>query len=48
VITALPESEQQQLGALLFSPRSGAGMSIVRFGLGGATDPGDPISGPGD
>ena len=23
-------------------------MSIVRFGLGGATDPGDPISGPGD
>jgi O-glycosyl hydrolase len=48
VITALPESEQQQLGDLLFSPRSGAGMSIVRFGLGGATDPGDPISGPGD
>jgi len=48
VITALPESEQQQLGALLFSPRGGAGMSIVRFGLGGATDPGDSISGPGD
>jgi glucuronoarabinoxylan endo-1,4-beta-xylanase len=48
VITALPESEQQQLGGLLFSPRTGAGMSIVRFGLGGATDPGDSISGPGD
>lgn len=48
VITALPAAEQQQLGALLFSARSGAGMSIVRFGLGGATDPGDPISGPGD
>jgi glucuronoarabinoxylan endo-1,4-beta-xylanase len=48
VITALPESEQQQLGALLFSPRTGAGFSIVRFGLGGATDPGDVISGPGD
>lgn len=48
VITALPAAEQQQLGALLFSPRTGAGMSIVRFGLGGATDPGDPISGPGD
>jgi glucosylceramidase len=48
VITALPESEQQQLGDLLFSPRTGAGMSIVRFGLGGTTDPGDPISGPGD
>jgi glucuronoarabinoxylan endo-1,4-beta-xylanase len=48
VITALPESEQQHLGALLFSPKTGAGMSIVRFGLGGATDPGDSISGPGD
>jgi O-glycosyl hydrolase len=48
VITALPESEQQQLGALLFSPRTGAGFSIVRFGLGGSTDPGDVISGPGD
>ncbi len=48
VITALPAAEQQQLGALLFSTKSGAGMSIVRFGLGGATDPGDPISGPGD
>lgn len=48
VITALPAAEQQQLGALLFSAKSGAGMSIVRFGLGGATDPGDPISGPGD
>jgi glucuronoarabinoxylan endo-1,4-beta-xylanase len=48
VITALPESEQQELGALLFSPKTGAGFSIVRFGLGGATDPGDVISGPGD
>jgi len=48
VITALPEAEQQELGGLLFSPRAGAGFSIVRFGLGGATDPGDPISGPGD
>jgi glucuronoarabinoxylan endo-1,4-beta-xylanase len=48
VITALPESEQQELGALLFSPKTGAGFSIVRFGLGGATDPGDSISGPGD
>jgi glucuronoarabinoxylan endo-1,4-beta-xylanase len=48
VITVLPAAEQQQLGALLFSPETGAGMSIVRFGLGGATDPGDPISGPGD
>jgi len=48
VITALPAAEQQQLGALLFSTKSGAGMSIVRFGLGGATDPGDAISGPGD
>jgi glucuronoarabinoxylan endo-1,4-beta-xylanase len=41
VITALPAAEQQQLGTLLFSPRSGAGMSIVRFGLGAADDPGD-------
>jgi glucuronoarabinoxylan endo-1,4-beta-xylanase len=48
VITALPAAARQQLGALLFSTESGAGMSIVRFGLGGATDPGDPISGPGD
>lgn len=48
VITALPAAEQQRLGTLLFSPAAGAGMSIVRFGLGGATDPGDPISGPGD
>ncbi|MDR0344004.1 MAG: hypothetical protein LBI49_13050 [Nocardiopsaceae bacterium] len=48
VITALPAAEQQRLGTLLFSPSAGAGMSIVRFGLGGATDPGDPISGPGD
>ena len=48
VIAALPPSQQQRLGALLFSPRTGAGMSIVRFGLGGPTDPGDPISGPGD
>jgi glucuronoarabinoxylan endo-1,4-beta-xylanase len=48
VITALPAAEQQQLGALLFGTESGAGMSIVRFGLGGATDPGDVISGPGD
>ncbi|HWG00606.1 MAG TPA: glycoside hydrolase family 30 beta sandwich domain-containing protein [Trebonia sp.] len=48
VLTALPAAEQERLGALLFSARRGAGMSIVRFGLGGATDPGDPISGPGD
>ncbi|MBV9382473.1 MAG: hypothetical protein JO242_17635, partial [Streptosporangiaceae bacterium] len=48
VITALPASEQQQLGSLLFDPVNGAGMSIVRFGLGGSTDPGDHISGPGD
>ena len=48
VITALPAAEQQQLGSLLFGTSNGAGMSIVRFGLGGATDPGDSISGPGD
>lgn len=48
VITALPQAEQQQLGSLLFDPSSGAGFSIVRFGLGGSTDPGDVISGPGD
>jgi glucuronoarabinoxylan endo-1,4-beta-xylanase len=48
VITALPDAEQQQLGNLLFDPSTGAGMSIVRFGLGGSTDPGDKISGPGD
>lgn len=48
VITALPAAEQQQIGSLLFDPSTGAGMSIVRFGLGGSTDPGDVISGPGD
>jgi glucuronoarabinoxylan endo-1,4-beta-xylanase len=48
VIMALPAAEQRQLGSLLFGTSAGAGMSIVRFGLGGATDPGDPISGPGD
>ena len=48
IITALPAAEQQQLGSLLFDPSVGAGFSIVRFGLGGSTDPGDPISGPGD
>ena len=48
VITALPADEQQQLGSLLFDPFTGAGFSIVRFGLGGSTDPGDVISGPGD
>ena len=48
VISALPAAEIQQIGADLFSTSSGAGMSIVRFGLGGATDPGDPIQGPGD
>jgi glucuronoarabinoxylan endo-1,4-beta-xylanase len=48
VITALPAAERRQVESLLFSPVRGAGMSIVRFGLGGATDPGDPISGPGD
>lgn len=41
VITALPAAEQQQLGALLFDPTTGAGMSIVRFGLSGATEAGD-------
>jgi O-glycosyl hydrolase len=35
VVTALPAAEQQQLESLLFSTSSGAGMSIVRFGLGG-------------
>lgn len=48
IITALPAAEQQQLGSLLFDPSAGAGFSIVRFGLGGSTDPGDVISGPGD
>ncbi len=48
VITALPTAEQQQIGSLLFDPSAGAGFSIVRFGLGGSTDPGDVISGPGD
>ena len=48
VIAALPQAEIQQVGQDLFSATAGAGMSIVRFGLGGATDPGDPIQGPGD
>lgn len=48
VISTLPQAEIQQLGTDLFSTSDGAGMSIVRFGLGGATDPGDPIQGPGD
>src|SRR5215469_1799507 len=48
VISSLPQAEIQQIGADLFSARTGAGFSIVRFGLGGATDPGDPIQGPGD
>jgi O-glycosyl hydrolase len=48
VIAALPQAEIQQIGSDLFSTSGGAGMSIVRFGLGGATDPGDPIQGPGD
>lgn len=48
VISSLPRAEIQQIGADLFSAKTGAGMSIVRFGLGGATDPGDPIQGPGD
>jgi glucuronoarabinoxylan endo-1,4-beta-xylanase len=48
VISSLPQAEIQQIGADLFSTSTGAGMSIVRFGLGGATDPGDPIQGPGD
>lgn len=48
VISSLPRAEIERIGADLFSPKTGAGMSIVRFGLGGATDPGDPIQGPGD
>jgi glucuronoarabinoxylan endo-1,4-beta-xylanase len=48
VISSLPQAEIQQIGQDLFSATAGAGMSIVRFGLGGATDPGDPIQGPGD
>ena len=48
VISTLPQAEIQQIGTDLFSTSDGAGMSIVRFGLGGATDPGDPIQGPGD
>jgi glucuronoarabinoxylan endo-1,4-beta-xylanase len=48
VISTLPQAEIQQIGSDLFSTSDGAGMSIVRFGLGGATDPGDPIQGPGD
>lgn len=48
VIASLPQAEIQQIGSDLFSTSDGAGMSIVRFGLGGATDPGDPIQGPGD
>jgi glucuronoarabinoxylan endo-1,4-beta-xylanase len=48
VISTLPQAEIEQIGADLFSTGDGAGMSIVRFGLGGATDPGDPIQGPGD
>ncbi len=43
VITALPGPEQQQLMSLLFDPVTGAGMSIVRFGLGGAGDVGDQV-----
>jgi O-glycosyl hydrolase len=48
VISSLPRAEIRQIGADLFSTSDGAGMSIVRFGLGGATDPGDSIQGPGD
>jgi glucuronoarabinoxylan endo-1,4-beta-xylanase len=48
VISTLPQAEIQQIGSDLFSTSDGAGMSIVRFGLGDATDPGDPIQGPGD
>jgi glucuronoarabinoxylan endo-1,4-beta-xylanase len=48
VISTLPQAQIQQIGEDLFSTSDGAGMSIVRFGLGGATDPGDPIQGPGD
>ncbi|MBO0803865.1 MAG: glycoside hydrolase family 30 protein [Nocardiopsaceae bacterium] len=48
VISSLPRAEIQRIGADLFSAKDGAGMSIVRFGLGGATDPGDPVNGPGD
>lgn len=48
VISTLPQAEIQQIGSDLFSTSDGAGMSIVRFGLGGASDPGDPIQGPGD
>jgi len=48
VISTLPQAEIQQIGTDLFSTSDGAGMSIVRFGLGGATDPGDAIQGPGD
>jgi O-glycosyl hydrolase len=48
VISTLPQAEIEQIGTDLFSTADGAGFSIVRFGLGGATDPGDPIQGPGD
>ena len=48
VISTLPQAEIRQIGQDLFSATAGAGMSIVRFGLGGATDPGDSIQGPGD
>lgn len=48
VISTLPAAEIQQIGNDLFSTSDGAGFSIVRFGLGSATDPGDPIQGPGD
>jgi O-glycosyl hydrolase len=48
VISTLPQAEIEQIGTDLFSTSDGAGMSIVRFGLGGATDPGDAIQGPGD
>ena len=41
VISSLPAPEIQRIGADLFSRTSGAGLSIVRFGLGGAADPGD-------
>jgi O-glycosyl hydrolase len=43
-IAALPGAELQQLGSLLFDPSAGAGLSIVRFGLGEPSD----LGGPGD
>jgi glucuronoarabinoxylan endo-1,4-beta-xylanase len=42
-IQALSQTDQQAVARLLFSPSSGAGLNIVRFGLGGAGSPDDQL-----